>query len=221
MSTPLQTVPVHDRPRERLLQHGAGAMSDAELVALQLGSGRVGASALEIAYALLAEWGGMTGLSRARPEELVRTPGVGAAKAARLTAAFALAGRASGGSAQVARLTSSGVIAAAARTLIGAARTERVLVLIADNGLRLRRCEVVASGSATACPVPVREIVSAVLRHGGVAFAVAHNHPAGDPTPSGADRRATEALRDAARATGLRFLDHIVLGADAWASAAA
>jgi DNA repair protein RadC len=92
--------------------------------------------------------------------------------------------------------------------------------LVADGASRLKRAEVVATGSAKSCPVPVREIVATVLRHDGVAFAVAHNHPGGDPAPTAADLAATKALRDAARTVGLRFLDHVVVADGTWRSAA-
>lgn len=213
-------VPSYDRPRERLLREHATALSDAELVAVQLGSGLAGSSALEVAGELLALWGGVSGLAGARPEELIRAPGIGAAKAARLVAAFELARRAVKPDHPV-RLHSSADIADAARRMLGAAHTERVVVLVADGAQRLRRIEIVATGTATGCPVPVREIIATTLRHDGAAFAVAHNHPSGDPTPSSADRAATRALEGAARATGLRFLDHVVIATDGWRSASA
>lgn len=219
MSTPMRDIPLHDRPRERLLRQGVATLSDAELVAVHLGSGHTKASALDVAHTLLAAWGGVRGLARARPEELARTPGVGPAKAARLAASFAIARRV-GEQDDAARLVRPADIARVVGRLIGTSRTEQVAVLVADGGLRLRHAEIVAMGSATACPMPVREILATVLRRDGVAFAVAHNHPSGDPTPSAADRALTDALHNAAWTTGLRFLDRIVVAGDAWRSAA-
>lgn len=219
MGTKMLETPAHDRPRERLLRQGQEAMSDAELVAIQLGSGRVGVSALEVAQALLAEWGGLSGLSGADPAELARTPGVGPAKASRLAAVFGIASRLAKASDSRPRLDTSADIAQHAANALSGLRVERLVTLIADGGQRLRRIEVAAEGSATSCPVPVREIVATVLRHDGVAFAVAHNHPGGDPEPSEADRAATRALRVAAEATGLRFLDHVVVAGRQWRSA--
>ncbi|MDR2252838.1 MAG: DNA repair protein, partial [Bifidobacteriaceae bacterium] len=79
MTVRMTDVPVDDRPRERLLRQGTAALSDAELVAIQLGSGSAGASALELAQALLAQWGGVADLAAARPEELSKVTGVGPA----------------------------------------------------------------------------------------------------------------------------------------------
>ena len=218
MTVKMMDVPVNDRPRERLLRQGVAALSDAELVAVLLGSGHAGASALEVAQRLLAQWGGVAGLTSARPEELSRATGVGPAKAARLTTAFGLAARGGGTTARPV-ISNSEDIAREAAAVIGNSRTEQVAVLVTDGASRLKRTEIVASGSAKSCPVPIREIVATVLRHDGVAFAVAHNHPGGDPTPTPADAKATDALREAAGIVGLRFLDHVVLGGGDWRAA--
>ena len=218
--TTIRALPASDRPRERLLAHGAGALSDAELIAIQLGSGMAGKSALNIAQALLSAFGGAGGLAQAEPAELARFGGVGPAKAARLAAAVELARRVTREPDGTILVGSADIAREAARMLHGQ-RSEQVVVLVADSRLRLRRTETVAAGSATTCPVPVREVLATVLRHDGIAFAVAHNHPGGDPTPSSDDREATQALRDAAQATGLRFLDHVVVAGTDWRSAAA
>ena len=218
MTVKMTDVPVADRPRERLLRQGTAVLSDAELVAVQLGSGREGISALDLAQRLISDWGGLSGLATARPEELARVSGVGPAKAARLSSAFGMANRLAA-PLDAARLSTSADIARVAQPLIGRARTEQVVVLIADGGLRLKRAEAIASGTAKACPMPVREGHAAVLRHDGVAFAVAHNHPGGDATPTTADLNATASLRDAAGPISLRFLDHLVVTSSDWRSA--
>jgi DNA repair protein RadC len=220
MTVKMLDVPADDRPRERLLRQGVAALSDAELVAVQLGSGHAGASALEVAQRLLSEWGGIPGLASARPGELARATGVGPAKAARLASAFALATRGGGVTAKP-RLITSDDIAREAAPLIGNARTEQVIALVADGASRLKRVEIVASGSAKSGPVPVREIVATVLRHDGASFALAHNHPGGDPAPTTADIKVTRALAEAAAAVGLRFLDHVVVASDRWRSVTA
>jgi len=220
MTVKMMDVPVADRPRERLLRQGIGALSDAELVAVQLGSGRAGASALDLAQRLLADWGGLSGLVTARPEELARVSGIGPAKAARLAAALGLSSRLAVPDESI-KLSTSEDIARVAQPLIGPARTEQIVVLIADGGLRLKRAEIIASGTAKACPMPVREVLATVLRHDGVAFAVVHNHPGGDPTPTAADWHATATLAKAAAAVGLRFVDHLTIAHSAWSSTVA
>ena len=219
-SPPLMMLPAHDRPRERLLREGSHALSDAELVAILLGTGGRGRNAVALAQDVLARCGGVAGLARWGVPELARLNAVGPAKASRLVAALALVGRL-GSPEQHPRLTDSGTIAGVAQARLIGARVERLLVLVADSGLRLRHLEEVAKGGASGCGVPVREVLSVVLRHDGVAFALAHNHPGGDPAPTDADRTATSRVANAAGHVGLRFLDHVVVTDGAWRSVSA
>ena len=212
-------LPADDRPRERLLREGASALSDAELVAIQLGSGAAGTSALEVAQHLLVNWGGIKGLSMAHPADLAKLHGIGPAKAARLAASFRLGSRASISRGERRKLATSADIAEAAIPEIADSPVENMLVLVADGASQLKRTEVVATGSAKTCPVPIREIIATVLRHDGIAFAVAHNHPGGDPSPTASDLKSTEMLREAAATVGLRFLDHVVVTQKDWRSA--
>lgn len=198
---------------------GAAALSDAELVAIHLGTGRRGEGVMALARSLLTEWGGVGGLARADVDELSRTPGVGPAKACRLVAAFALADRITPH--EGAAVTTSADIATIAATQIGRARTERVLLVLLDGRNRVRRIETVASGGATSSLVPVREVLSIALRHDAVAIAVAHNHPGGRAEPSAEDQAVTERLRKACGEVGLRFLDHVIVAGDQWCSVSA
>lgn len=219
-SPPMRMLPAHDRPRERLLREGAHALSDAELVAILLGTGGRERNAIALAQDVLARCGGVAGLARWGVPELARLDAVGPAKASRLVAALALAGRL-GSPEEHPRLTDSEAITVVARARLNGGRVERLLVLVADSGLRLRHLEEVARGSSSGCGLPVREVLSAVLRHDGVAFALAHNHPGGDPTPTDADHAATQRVSDAAAQVGLRFLDHVVVTDAAWRSVTA
>jgi len=90
--------------------------------------------------------------------------------------------------------------------------------VVADAANRVLRVVLVAIGGLDSSPLPVREVLHAVLRYDGRAFALAHNHPSGDPTPSVEDREATGAVGRAADAVGLRFLDHVVIAGSSWRS---
>ncbi len=195
---------------------GAGALSDAELVAVHLGTGRQGEGVLALSRSLLGNWGGVAGLARADVDELARTPGVGPAKACRLVAAFALADRVSLPDRPL--VCTSADIAAIAIPRIGRARTEQVLLIVLDGGHRVYRVLTVASGGATSSVVPVREVLSLALRHDAVAIALAHNHPSGSVEPSEDDVAVTDRLKAASRGVGLRFLDHVVVSGDQWRS---
>ncbi|MFD3748139.1 RadC family protein [Nocardia sp. NPDC058633] len=220
MSVPIASLPVSQRPRERLRMLGPHALSDGELLALLLGQGTRGRSALEVAAQLLGDYGGLAELACARPEELAARAGIGPAKAATVVAAFHLGTRSRAPTHSLPRLTTPEDIAAVATPLFAGARVERLLVLICDTQNRLRHRAFVAEGAIDHVAVPVREILNTILRHDGRAFAVVHNHPSGDPTPSADDRRASTLLHHAARTVGLRYLDHIVVAGETWSSAA-
>lgn len=195
---------------------GEASLSDAELVAIQLGTGRAGGGVVTLAAELLDQWGGISGLARAQVDELARTPGVGAAKACRLVAAFALADRVGPREGQVVRTSAD--IAAVAIPRIGRARTEQVLLLVLNGSHRVCRVLPLASGGATRSSIEVRDVLALALRHDAVAIALAHNHPGGDPAPSEPDLSTTQTLRAAAEQVGLRFLDHVVVAGEQWRS---
>lgn len=206
-----------DEPLERLMRVGPGALSDAELVALVAGIEAQGRDDVAVGHELILECGGLRGLAAAFPEELTRSAGIGPREAARLLAAFELASRTT--TAPINRvLDSPAAIAELVAPLLARERREQVVVLVTDAAHRLLRLASVASGGVDASALPVREVLQTVLRYDGRAFALAHNHPSGDPTPSVQDREATGAVARAAEAVGLRFLDHVVIGATSWRS---
>lgn len=205
------------RPRERLLRHGSQTLTDAELVSLLLSSRR-GADAIAVAERLLHTVGGVPGLACCHPEALSRLPGVGEAAAARLVAALALPLRRE--DRQTVRVSRSADLVPVFRPLLAGLRHERLAVAVCDRRLRVKAVRAVADGASDGGPLPVRDIVTTVLRHEGYAFAIAHNHPSGNPEPSQTDRAATMRCKAAAEATGLRFLGHLVLGEhDCWTEA--
>jgi DNA repair protein RadC len=210
-------LPASERPRERLLRHGAEALSEQELLALVLRHGRRGESALDLAGSLLCEYGSLSALAIARPEELAQRSGIGPAKAAALIAAFRL-GRLAGGAVEAVALRGPADVARVVRPELGKLRRERVVVLVCDGGNRVRRTVLVTEGAIDRSLFPVRDILNAVLRHDGRAFAVAHNHPSGDLAPSEEDRRVTARLSAAAETVGLRFLDHVIIAGNEWRS---
>jgi len=204
-----------DQPCERLLRLGAGALSDAELVALVAGIEAHGRNGVAVGHELILECGGLRRLAAAFPEELTRSWGIGPTRAARLIAAFELAARAT--VAPTTRVVdSAAAIAELVSPVLARERREKVVVLVADAANRVLRVAPVATGGLDSSPLPVREVLQAVLRYDGRAFALAHNHPSGDPTPSRHDLEATAHLSRAADAVGLRFLDHVVVAGSSW-----
>ncbi|HKT02336.1 MAG TPA: DNA repair protein RadC [Rugosimonospora sp.] len=209
-------LPQSERPRERLSLHGPTALADRELLAVMLGTGgSQGCGAHDLAERLLARFGSVSGLARAHPSDLTGTRGIGSAKASALAAAFELARRAER-PARPARLCGTGDIVPVVLPLLAGRTRERLVVVICDNLYRVLACEVVSEGSAERAIVPVREVIVSVLRRDGQAFALAHNHPDGDPTPTSADLTASQRVEEAAEAVGLTFLDHVVIGDGTW-----
>lgn len=211
----IRDLAAHERPRERLRRLGADAPTDAEVLALMIGSGRPGSNAVDTAQHLIASVGGMAGLSAATIQDVERVPGIGPAAACRIVAATELRRRVALGDRPEPVSGTAGVAAAVLPHLQDRQR-ERLVVAVLDRRLRVRDVICVAEGKVGHASVHVAEIVQAVLIRHGQAFAVAHNHPGGCLDPSEADRRATGQLRAAAAACGLRFLDHLIVAGENW-----
>lgn len=204
-----------DSPSDRLTRSGLAALGAEELIALILQSGQSEQNGLETARRLAREFGSISTLARAGPEELTTLSGITPEQAAALVSSFRLARLAASDPVPPSLRSAADVAAVAMRELEGATR-ERAIVLICDAANHLRRVVPISEGSIDRTLLPLREILNAVLRHDGRAFAVAHNHPSGDPTPGPEDVQATDRLRAAAGTVGLRFLEHVVAAGNEW-----
>jgi DNA repair protein RadC len=211
----MSRVPVSDRPRERLAEQGAEALGDRELLALLISTGMRGKGAHELAEGLLDRFGSVTAIGRASVAELSAVAGIGTAKASSLLAGFELARRAATPD-QPTRLGSTTDIAAVAGPLLRDRARERLIVITCDAALRVLGTDRISDGGADQTLFALREIIVAVLRRDGRSFALAHNHPSGDPEPSAEDVSATQSAADAAAVTGLVFLDHVIVTETAW-----
>lgn len=207
--------PKSERPRERLLARGCDALSDAELIAVLLGSGVPGVDAIALGRALLTDNGGLAALLSA-PAHTVQRRGIGPAKRARLIAALELARRALGEQLRERPMLgnpreSGDYLRARLRDL----PYEVFACLFLDNRHRVLAFEELFRGTVDGASVHPREVVRACLRHNACAVIFAHNHPSGVAEPSAADRAITRELRDALKLVGVRVLDHLVIGAGA------
>ncbi len=202
-----------DRPREKLLRHGAAALGDNELVALVLGSGMARSSALAVANDLLQARGGLHGLVRSTCSDLAAVPGVGPAKAAQVLAAVEL-GRRTLAHAPGARIRLRTPRDAAAYLLppYGAKPVEQFGVVLLDSRHRVLKTSVVAVGTLNTTVVEPRDVFREAIVGGAAAVMVFHNHPSGDPTPSPDDVALTRRLVAAGTLMGIALVDHIVLG---------
>ena len=202
-----------DRPREKLLRHGAPALGDNELVALVLGSGCRGTGALALANELLTTRGGLHGLARSTCDDLARIAGVGRAKAAQIVAALEL-GRRTLTHAPSARIQLRTPHEAAAYLMprFGARGVEQFGIVLLDSKHRVLRTAVLAIGTLNSSIVQPREVFREAAIGGAAAIVIFHNHPSGDPNPSPEDVDLTRRLAAAGVLIGIDVIDHVILG---------
>ena len=208
-----------DRPREKLAEQGKTALGDNELLAVLLGHGAPGCTALDLANRLLADLGGLRGLARVSPVELSRRRGVGPATAGRLVAAIEL-GRRSVVRAGPARLQIAAA-ADAARYLLprfGTAEVEQGGVLLLDARHRVLHARVLTRGTADATPMHPRDVFREAAIAGAAALVLFHNHPSGDPLPSTEDLQLTRRMIEAGELMGITVVDHVILGDTSYCS---
>ena len=209
----IKDLPASERPRERLAEKGAGALSHAELVAILLRTGRKGMSAVEIAQELLQKFGTLTGLERASLDELREVKGVGRDKAIALKAAVTLARRMAQelhGDAPMLDTPSS--VADYLREEVRGYDVEHFKVVLLNTRRKLIRVEAVSQGLVDTILVHPREVFRQAIAANASALILAHNHPSGDPTPSEADVRVTRDLIRAGQLLKIEVLDHVILG---------
>ena len=205
--------PADERPREKLHKRGAAALSDAELLAIFLGSGTRGRSAVDVARDLLARWGGLQGLLEAEGRRVMAVPGLGPARYALLQAALELGRRYLEG--QLSRgpvMDSPEVTARYLASRLRGRQREVFACLFLDNRHRVLAYEELFMGTLDGASVHPREVIKRVLEHNAAAVILAHNHPSGVAEPSRADESITRRLKAALELVDIRLLDHFVVG---------
>jgi DNA repair protein RadC len=215
----IREIPAAERPRERLALRGAGGLSAAELIGLIWGSGSRGRSAIDLAEDALGRFDGLTGLARATELELEDLPGIGAARAAQLTAAFEL-GRRLLADWPSGRWSIRSPRDVADRLILQMGRLEREelrIVLLNTKNVVLR-VQTVYQGNVSSSLVRVGELFRDAVRLNATSLILVHNHPSGDPTPSPDDLHLTAEALAAGRLLDIDVLDHLIVGHDAWVS---
>lgn len=213
MSTSIRHWPRSERPREKLIERGAQALSDAELLAVLLGSGRRGMSAVELARELLVEFGSLRELLSADRARCLGQAGLGPARYSILQAALELARR---HYRETLRVGPALTAPEATRAFLLAQLRDRpyevFCCLHLDNRHRLIAFEELFRGTIDGASVHPREVVRQTLSHNSAAVIFAHNHPSGVAEPSQADELITHRLRDALALVDVRVLDHVIVG---------
>lgn len=215
--------PEGERPRERLLRLGPAALGDAELVAILVGSGGGGQTAVDVGRRLVTLGGaaGAAGLCRLAADDLGAVPGIGPAKAAVLLAALELGRRVAAGNPSLPpRCHGPEDIAPGLIVEMAPLDREQFRVLLLDSKHGLIGSEVIAVGGLDHVPADPREVFKPAIRRSAAAVIVAHNHPSGDPEPSPQDLALTQRLAEAGRVLGVPLLDHLVVGRGRYVSIA-
>lgn len=217
----IKDMPSDERPREKLLERGPAALSDAELLAIFLRTGVPGKSAVDLARDLLEEFRGLGGLFAADRVAFCRAAGLGPAKYAQLSAVLEMSRRyLYQAIADRDVLTSPEATRIYLKSRLYAHPHEVFAGLFLDNRHRVIAFEELFRGTIDGSSVHPREVVRAALRHNAAAVIFAHNHPSGVAEPSRADVAITLRLRDALALIDVRVLDHIVVGDESGASLA-
>ena len=206
--------PVGERPREKLLQRGAAALSDAELLAIFLRTGVTGKSAVDLARDLLSHFGSLTRLFASEVNEFCALHGVGQAKYVQLQAVLEMARRALQEEMQSGdALNSPGTVRAYLQLLLRGRAQEVFMVIFLDAQHRVLAAEEMFQGTLTQTSVYPREVVKRALHHNAAAIICAHNHPSGLAEASQSDRVLTTALKQALALVDVRLLDHFIVAA--------
>lgn len=205
--------PTAERPRERLLAKGPESLSDAQLLAILLRTGRRDVSAVQVAMELLHRIGGVAGLTQSGVDELCQISGIGPAKVAQLKAACELGKRAMAVPvSQGTKISSSAELFRHFHPTLRDLKREIFKVILLDAKNSIIKETTVSEGSLTLSIVHPREVFALAVRESAAGVIFLHNHPSGDPTPSAEDRRLTERLVTAGNVLGIRVLDHLVIG---------
>jgi DNA repair protein RadC len=205
--------PEDERPRERLLRHGAEGLSDAHLLAILLRTGHQRQNAVGLALKLIAQFGGLLPLSQASVSELCKVRGIGPAKAAHLRAALELGRRAVSSPLHAGiRVRGSQDVYRHYHSHLRGLKHELFKVVLLDGKHRIIRDATISEGSLTVSIVHPREAFNPAIRDSAGAVIFIHNHPSGDPTPSREDHQLTKRLVACGDLLGIKVLDHLVVG---------
>ncbi len=213
----IHDLPVEERPRERLKRLGPRALSGPELLALVIGRGIAGKSAIIIAQELLRRFKNIKGVSEATLEELSGVAGIGLAKAAQLKACFELGRRQDDVAVKPSQykyeLTSPHVVVKAVRSTIQDKAKEHFKLVLLNVRNAILGISTISVGTANASLVHPREVFKKAIAHSASSVVLAHNHPSGNAEPSEDDVKLTQRLVEAGRLLGIEVLDHIIVTA--------
>ena len=207
--------PEDERPRERLIKFGSHSLSDAHLLGILIGSGdrRAKKNAVDLIRDLLNKFGTLESLDQATVTEICEVKGIGSAKAAQIKAALEVGKRmASKPISMKNKLKSSQAFVDQFSPFLKNLKKEIVKIVLLDPKLQYIKDLTISEGSLNASIVHPREVMIPAIRESAASFALIHNHPSGDPTPSQADFEITHRLNKTGKIVGIHMVDHIIIG---------
>ena len=210
MTDIIRDLPTDDRPRERLFAHGPETLSDAELVAILLGSGVRGKNAIQLARELLRD--GMSGLRSRDIKNLDEVEGIGPAKIARISAAFEISRRILNNLPDEPSAYDSSILGRSLVTTYARVRQERLGATFLDVRQRILRQREIYVGTIKSALVSTRDIVQDALFNNATGVVIWHNHPSGSPLPSDEDVEFTMKLRYSLGTCDIDLVDHLIIG---------
>ncbi len=218
-SSAMRTLPLEERPRERLKRLGAEALTDAELIAVLFRTGTRKQGAVALAQHVVSHFGGLRALARASILEIQEAPGLGEVKAIEIKAALELGKRlAMYSDVNRPRIKSAEDVANLLMIPFKDSETEEFKSVLLNTKNEVLRTVDVSKGGLDATMALPRDVFRQAIREGAHGVIICHNHPSGDPEPSRDDIALTQRLRDAAELLGFRLLDHIIFGDNRYVS---
>ena len=202
-----------DKPREKLMQKGKSVLSDAELIAILIGSGSRNESAVELSKRILASVShNLNELGTLSIQQLMKFKGIGVAKAVTIAAALEMGRRRRGEEAQnITKITSSKSVFELLQPIIGELQHEEFWIVYLNNSNKILQRAQLSKGGITGTLVDVRLVMKQALELGAVGLILAHNHPSGTLKPSVADQQITQKLKKAAAVLDIKVLDHLII----------
>ncbi|GMN10951.1 DNA repair protein RadC [Croceitalea sp. MTPC9] len=209
-----------DKPREKLLQKGRSVLSDAELIAILIGSGSRDESAVELSKRILASVNNnLNELGKLTIKQLMQFKGIGEAKAITIAAAMEMGRRRRGEAAQnVTKINSSKDVFELLQPILGELPHEEFWIIYLNNSNKVLHKEQLSKGGITGTLVDIRLVLKKALEYSAVGLVLSHNHPSGMLKPSAADKQITTKLKLAAEALDIKVLDHIIVTEKAYFS---
>ncbi|GAB1418061.1 DNA repair protein RadC [Bacteroidales bacterium] len=218
--TPIRLWADDDKPREKLMHKGKSTLSDAELIAILIGSGNSNESAVELSRRILRESNdNLINLSRMSLSDLIKFKGIGEAKAISIIAALELGKRRRSAEAHERKvITSSKDAFEAIYAQASDHSYEKFWVILLDQAKKIIRIIEISEGGIAGTVADQRKIFKAALESNATALILCHNHPSGNLRPSDADKKITEKIKQSGNLLDIQVIDHLIIGDDRYYS---